>query len=120
MRPNFLTIMGALIAASVVAGCQQMPISSAPTEALPIVDGSVAFPPATGAPTEAAACAAISLYLQGQPNANLYIVDSARATDLGAHWQVLVPRTDWALRMPNCAALEVDKQTGTVKTLSVK
>ncbi|WP_125917045.1 hypothetical protein [Hymenobacter coccineus] len=120
MRLNHLTILGALIAASAVASCQQKPASSASDAAPVVVDNTVASPPATGAATEAAARTAISRYLQGQPNANLYVVDSARATDLGAYWQVLVPRTDWARRMPNRAAFEVNKQTGTVQTLLVK
>ncbi|WP_162550127.1 hypothetical protein [Hymenobacter nivis] len=58
--------------------------------------------------------------MQGQPNTNLYVVDSARTINLGAYCQVLVPRTDWARRMPNRAAFEVDKQTRAVKTLLVK
>lgn len=120
MRPNHLTLLGALAAASALASCQPTPATTAPTES-PLAAGTSTAPTTpAGAPTEVAARAAISRHLQGQPNANLYVVDSARATDLGAYWQVLVPRTDWARRMPNRAAFEVDKQTGTVKTLPVK
>lgn len=74
----------------------------------------------TGAPTEAAARVAIALHLQQQSNKALYQLDSARVTDVDTHWQVMVPRTDWANRMPNAAAFEVDKQTGKVTTLMVK
>jgi hypothetical protein len=37
-----------------------------------------------------------------------------------ATWQVLVPRTVWAQRMPNRARFEVDKATGAVQTAPVK
>jgi hypothetical protein len=120
MRPNQLTIMGALIAVSALASCQPTPASSPYTEVPAVTDRPDAATSATGATTEVAARAAISRYLQNQPNANLYVVDSAHTIDLGAHWQLLVPRTDWARRMPNRAAFEIDKQTGTVKTLPVK
>jgi hypothetical protein len=40
--------------------------------------------------------------------------------DNEATWQVLVPRTDWAKRMPNRARFEVDKQTGQVSSQPVK
>jgi hypothetical protein len=69
---------------------------------------------------QAAARAAVARYLQSQPNAQLYVVDSARVVDVDTHWQVLVPRTDWAGRMPNRARFEVDKVTGTVQDLPVK
>jgi hypothetical protein len=62
----------------------------------------------------------VGRYLQGQPNAALYVLDSASVVDVDTHWQVLVPRTDWAKRMPNKAAFEVDKPTGTVRGLPVK
>jgi hypothetical protein len=58
----------------------------------------------------------VGRYLQSQPNAALYVLDSARVNDNEATWQVLVPRTDWAQRMPNCARFEVEKTTGTVRT----
>jgi hypothetical protein len=78
--------------------------------------------PATTTPatTEAAARAAVARYIQAQPNATLYVPDSARVVDVDTHWQVLVPRTDWAQRMPNRARFEVDKQTGQVSTQPVK
>jgi hypothetical protein len=79
-------------------------------------DASSAAP----APTEAAARAAVARYIQTQPNATLYVPDSARVVDVDTHWQVLVPRTDWAQRMPNRARFEVDKQTGQVSTQPVK
>lgn len=120
MRLNHSTVLGALATATALASCQQTPITTAPAEASPATSAPANPTASAGAPTEAAARAAISRYLQGQPNANLYVVDSARATDLGAYWQVLVPRTDWARRMPNRAAFEVDKQTGSVKTLLAK
>lgn len=98
-----------LMAGTGALACHQRPAASAGVTAAP-----------AAAPTAAEARAAIGRYLQGQPNAGLYAVDSARATDLGAYWQVLVPRTDWARRMPSRAAFEVDKQTGAVKSLLVK
>ncbi|AMJ67510.1 hypothetical protein [Hymenobacter sp. PAMC 26628] len=116
MRPNHFIILGAITAASPLGSCQQTPATIATTEAV----SAAATPVPAGASTEAAARAAIGRYLQGQFNANLYVIDSARATDLGAYWQVLVPRTDWIHRMPNRAAFEVNKQTGSVKTLPVK
>ena len=72
------------------------------------------------APTEAEARAAVVRHVQAQPNAALYVTDSARVVDVDTKWQVMVPRTDWARRMPNAAAFEVDKQTGAVTTLMVK
>ncbi|TGD82638.1 hypothetical protein [Hymenobacter wooponensis] len=67
-----------------------------------------------------AARAAVADYIKTQPNAALYQADSARIVDVDTKWQVLVPRIDWVGRMPNAAAFEVDKQTGTVSTLKVK
>jgi len=76
---------------------------------------------ATALPTTAeAAREAVRRYLSTQPNASLFVPDSARVNDNGSSWQVLVPRTDWAQRMPNRARFEVDKATGTVSTASVK
>ena len=101
MCPNYFTILVAL--AAVLVSCQQTP-TTASTEA-----PSAATPSNTpaGAPTEAAARAVIGRYLQGQLNTNLYVVDSACTINLGAYWQVPVPRTDWVRRMPNRAASEV-------------
>ena len=102
-----------------LAGCQS---ASAPTTAAPAVavPSAISMPPATTAPTPEAARAAVVRYLQGQPNAALYVPDSASVLDADAHWQVLVPRTDWAKRMPNKAAFEVDKATGAVSQRFVK
>jgi predicted small lipoprotein YifL len=102
-----------------LAGCQSAttPTANAPTAATP---SAISMPTGTPAPTTEAARAAVARYLQGQPNAALYVPDSASIVDVDAHWQVLVPRTDWAKRMPNKAAFEVDKATGAVRTLPVK
>ena len=83
---------------------------------------SQTVPAATVLPaaSEAQARAAVADYVKTQPNAALYLTDSARVVDVDTKWQVLVPRTDWAKRMPNAAAFEVDKQTGAVTTLMVK
>jgi hypothetical protein len=62
----------------------------------------------------------VGRYLQSQPNAALYVLDSARVNDNETSWQVLVPRTDWAQRMPNRARFEVEKATGVVRTAPVK
>lgn len=72
------------------------------------------------ASTEARARAAVARFVEQQPNATLYQLDSARALEVNDHWQILVPRTDWAGRMPNKAAFDVDKQTGVVSPLAVK
>jgi len=102
-----------------LAGCQSAttPTASAPTVATP---SAISMPTGTPAPTAEAARAAVARYLQGQPNAALYVPDSASVVDVDAHWQVLVPRTDWVQRMPNKAAFEVDKATGAVTTRPVK
>jgi hypothetical protein len=101
--------------AAALASCQPTPSSPTSSMATP-ADASSATP----APTEAAARAAVARYIQTQPNAALYVPDSARVVDVDTHWQVLVPRTDWAQRMPNRARFEVDKQTGQVSTQPVK
>lgn len=100
-------------AACLLAACQQTPPSAA------TVPAATAAAP-TGAPTAADARAAVASYVQSQPNAALYVVDSARVNDNEATWQVLVPRTDWAGRMPNGARFEVNKATGAVSTAPVK
>jgi hypothetical protein len=105
-----------LLGALAVGSCQQAP-STTPESAPPT---TTATPAASGAATEAAARSAVGRYLQGLPNAALYQVDSASVVDVDTHWQVLVPRTDWAGRMPNKAAFEVDKKTGQVSTRAVK
>ena len=98
-----------------LAGCQP---ATVPTTAGPATAEPVAAP--TPASTAEAARLAVAYYLQSQPNATRYVPDSASVVEAGPHWQVLVPRTDWAGRMPNKAAFEVDKATGTVTTLRVK
>lgn len=107
-----------------LAGCQS---ATAPTTAADAAPADAAAAPATtapvtaaGAPTSEAARAAVSRFVQTLPNATLYVPDSASVVDVDTHWQVLVPRTDWAKRMPNKAAFEVDKATGTVTTRPVK
>ena len=77
-------------------------------------------PASTAAPTEAAARTAVAHHLQTLPNAALYVPDSARVNDNNLSWQVLVPRTDWAGRMPSRARFEVNKQTGQVSSQPVK
>jgi hypothetical protein len=106
-----------------LAGCQSAttPTTASPTSSpAGAVPSAISMPNGTPAPTAEAARAAVARYLQGQPNAALYVPDSASIVDVDAHWQVLVPRTDWAQRMPNKAAFEVDKATGAVRTLPVK
>lgn len=118
MKPlssGFALVLGLL------ASCQSTaPTSaSAPTSA----DSAATVAPvasAPGATTEADARAAVARHIQRLPNAGLYVPDSARVTDNEATWQVLVPRTDWANRMPNRARFEVDKQTGQVSSAPVK
>ena len=101
-----------------LAACQSAsPPTATPTAAVP---SAISMPPVTSAPTPEAARTAVARYLRGQPNAALYVLDSASVLNADAHWQVLVPRTDWARRMPNKAAFEVDKATGKVTTRLVK
>ena len=96
-----------------LASCQQTPSTAdAPGQ-------TTALPPAA-ALTQADARTAVGRYLQSQPNAALYVRDSARVNDNDTSWQVLVPRTDWAQRMPNRARFEVNKTTGAVHSAPVK
>ena len=99
-----------------LASCQQ---AKPVTTATPAADATAANDSAATV-TQEAARTAVARYVQGQPNASLYVVDSASVMEAGTQWQVLVPRTDWAGRMPNRAAFEVDKRTGAVSTLPVK
>jgi hypothetical protein len=108
---NFLALLHG--AAVLLAGCQQSPSTSA-------ASAPAATLPAATLQTAADARAAVGRYLQSQPNAALYVLDSARVNDNEATWQVLVPRTDWAKRMPNSARFEVEKTTGAVRTGTVK
>lgn len=86
-----------------------------PTNEAPVADNVT-----PGAPTAAAARAAVSRFLLQQPDANLYLLDSARTNDNDTTWQVLVPRSDWATRMPSRARFEVDKTDGTVRVAPTK
>jgi hypothetical protein len=101
-----------------LASCQPATTPTTATPATP--EAAAAMPATTPAPTAEAARAAVGRYLQAQPNAGLYVLDSASVVDVDTHWQVLVPRTDWAKRMPNKAAFEVAKSTGAVSTRPVK
>ncbi|QIX63094.1 hypothetical protein FY528_09060 [Hymenobacter lutimineralis] len=109
MRYFFLL---ALIGPAFLSNCQQ------PTADTPTATATATV--AASAQTEADARAAVARFVTGQPNAALYQLDSASVVDAGTQWQVLVPRTDWAGRMPDKAAFEVTKQNGQVKSLMVK
>ena len=107
-----------LLSAALLANCQQNPVATnAPMTNIPPQASAPAQPTSL---TEAEAQAAVGRYLQAQPNAALYVLDSARVHDNQTSWQVLVPRTDWAKRMPNRARFEVDKATGNVSSAPVK
>lgn len=107
-----------------LAGCQSATAPTADAGATPAEatapTANTARAATPGAPTETAARAAVAHFVQTLPNAALYVPDSASVVEVDAHWQVLVPRTDWAQRMPNKAAFEVDKATGAVTTRPVK
>ena len=103
----------------VLASCQQTPPAETPAQTS-APEAAAPAPAPTGAATAAEARAAVGRYLQAQPNAALFVLDSARVNDNEATWQVLVPRTDWANRMPNRARFEVNKQTGQVSSQPVK
>lgn len=117
LKPLSYLLLGA---ASVLASCQSSPKADntlgGPVEiAQPVPAGT-----SPEAKTDADARTAVRNYIQTQPNAALFVIDSARVNENGATWQVLVPRTDWAKRMPNAAHFEVDKATGEVSTGTVK
>lgn len=89
----------------------------------PTTDTTTSTSPTTvaaSAQTAAEARTAVARFVAGQPNSALYQLDSASVVEVDTQWQVLVPRTDWAGRMPNKAAFEVSKQTGAVRSLLVK
>ncbi|MBD2713832.1 hypothetical protein KBK19_02150 [Microvirga sp. STR05] len=113
-----LSFLLSLLGLAMLGSCQQTPSAESPQA--PSEQQAQEQTSATGAPTATAARAAVGRYLQGQPNAALYVLDSASVLEVDDHWQVLVLRTDWAGRMPNRAAFEVDKSTGTVSPLAVK
>jgi hypothetical protein len=101
-----LILAGGLLAG--LAGCQQQTTSSTPAATVQTSN------------SEVDALSAVRRYVQAQPNASLFVLDSASVIDAGPQWQVLVPRTDWANRMPNRAAFEVDEATGQVSSRPVK
>ncbi|MDJ0365575.1 hypothetical protein QMK33_10445 [Hymenobacter sp. H14-R3] len=107
-----------------LAGCQSATAPATATDATlaeATAPAAATDPAATpGAATAEAARAAVGRFVQALPNAARYVPDSASVADVGTHWQVLVPRTDWAQRMPSKAAFEVDKATGAVTTRPVK
>ena len=76
--------------------------------------------PLEGATTEAEARASLARYIQKLPNAAVYQLTLATATDVETKWQIMVPRTDWANVMPNAAAFEVDKHNAAVTVLRVR
>ena len=118
--PSPLTYL-AFGAALALAGCQQnYPADNVlrGPAATPQPADNMAQP--AGTKTETDARALTAAYVQTLPNAALYVVDSARVNDNGPSWQVLVPRRDWAKRMPNSARFEVNKTTGEVTTGAVK
>jgi len=112
----------AALAAGALASCQPTPstTSTPAAETVAAAGAPDSTAAATAAPTEAAARAAVARHLKTLPDAALYVPDSARVNDNEATWQVLVPRTDWANRMPNRARFEVNKQTGQVSSQPVK
>ena len=109
-----------LSAALTLASCQQTPPADQSAQAPADTTAATVNPPAASGKTETEARAIVASYLKTQPNAELYVPDSARVNDNGATWQVLVPRRDWARRMPNSARFEVDKATGAVNSAPVK
>ncbi|UOR03787.1 hypothetical protein MUN82_12600 [Hymenobacter aerilatus] len=125
MMKKLLTLL--LGFACALGSCQRtetttdMPTTTADT----ITADSAAAPATTSTPntsvsTEADAHIAVRNYVQELPNRAVYQLDSASVVDADAQFQVLVPRTDWAGRMPNKAAFNVDKQTGVVSVQPVK
>ncbi|MBF9140484.1 hypothetical protein [Hymenobacter properus] len=115
--PTLLSYLS-LGAALVLAGCQQSPPANTATQTPAQASAETAQPDAPK--TEAQARTLTADYVKTLPNAALYVVDSARVNDNGPTWQVLVPRRDWAKRMPNSARFEVNKTTGEVSTGAVK
>ncbi len=64
------------------------------------------------AKTEAAALAAVTRTLAAAHKLRFYKLDSARVSDRGSHWEVLLPRVDSVSRM--LIRLDADKTTGYV------
>lgn len=106
----------ALTALTLLGSCQQTPATEQPTATEP----NTPAPPTTSAATEGQARAVLARYIGQQPQADRYLVDSARLVEVDAVWQAMVPRTDWKDRMPNAAAFEIDKLTGQVRVLPVR
>ncbi|WP_210521167.1 hypothetical protein [Hymenobacter terricola] len=111
--PSLLII--ALTALGGLGSCQRIKPTASVPATTPQPTGAT-----TAAGTQAAARTALTQFLQQKPNAAVFQIDSAQFVDVDNHWQVMVPRTDWAGRMPNAAAFAVDKKTGQVTTLFVK
>jgi hypothetical protein len=111
---------GVALALGLLAGCQATTPTASETPAGAAATPADAPAATPGAATQADARAAVARHIQALPNAALYVPDSARVNDNDATWQVLVPRTDWAGRMPNRARFEVNKQTGQVSSAPVK
>lgn len=110
-----LPILALTALLALLGACQQTPVTEQ-TTATP----SATPPPTSSAATEGEARAVLARYIQQQPQADRYQVDSARLVEVDAVWQAMVPRTDWKGRMPNAAAFEIDKLTGQVRVLPVR
>ena len=109
--------------ACALCNCQRPQDATSSLDTTPPVNAtdSMTTASATGGPaTEASARMAVRSYVQELPNRAVYQLDSAQVMEAGTQYQVLVPRTDWAGRMPNKAAFNVDKQTGVVTVQPVK
>jgi hypothetical protein len=116
--PSFLLLAVGLL---LLGNCQNRPSTTEQPDAAAASTAPADTVAAASLGTTAdQARAAVAAYVQALPNAALYQLDSARVMEAGPQWQVMVPRTDWARRMPNKAAFNVDKQTGAVSTQAVK
>lgn len=116
-----LSFVITLASLSVVSSCQSTkPVAAPATPATSAPAPATTTTTTTSAGTEAEARAVLARYVQQLPNAAVYQLASATATDVQTKWQIMVPRTDWAKVMPNAAAFEVDKQTGAVTMLRVR
>lgn len=104
-----------------LGGCQSTPPAETKAPAAtPVAVAPAVTEPQLAVPTGADARATVARFILTQPNPTRYVVDSALVNDDGDTWQVLVPRTDWAQRMPNRARFTVSKATGFVRTEAVK
>ena len=109
-----------LLSLACALGSCQRTETTPDTAATPNPTTATAAVSATSVGTATAARTVVQSYVQALPNHALYQVDSASIVESDAQFQVLVPRIDWAGRMPNKAAFNVDKQTGTVTEQPVK